>query len=162
MKIKQDPITGLWCREDGAVLMPPFPNIQRFTHTWTFGSRQPNGYRAVQRNGKRHQVHRMICRAFNGLPPADKPFVDHINRIRDDNRPSNLHWVCAKENSDNAGSVDKSVEAYGARACEDRKAYMKAYSAALRAEKKAQGLAKRKGPDGKFGWYPRIRTKPAI
>lgn len=179
MKIKQDPVSKLWCREDGAVLMPPSKG--RFkTFRWTFGSDHGDGYRRVMYLGKSHSVHRIICGAFNGLPPEGKPCVDHINRIRDDNRPSNLHWVSAKENSDNQGCVDQSIAKYGVRACDDKKAWgaayiaahreeyrardkacyerhreeRKAYAAAYRAKMKAQGFTKRKGPDGKWGWYP--------
>ena len=152
MQIKQDPITGLWCREDGAVLMPP--SCRGGMHyRWTFGSRIPIGYLMIQYKGKRHLAHRLVCRTFNGLPPSDKPFVDHINRIRDDNRPSNLHWVDYKENEANKDSVAQSIEKYGVRCCDDPKAYDKAKYAKM----KAQGLVKRRGPDGKWGWYPRIR-----
>ena len=168
MKIKQDPISKLWCREDGAILMPPCRRIHRFKYTWTFGSKHPTGYRIVCSRGKPYKAHQAICRAFHGLPPKGKPFVDHINRIRDDNRPDNLHWASVKENNDNAGHVDQSIEKYGVRHCEDEKSYHRAYyeshregyiarstaywkthSAAYRAEKKAQGLTMRKGPDGK-------------
>ena len=192
MQIKQDPITKLWCREDGAVLMPPCPNICRFRHTWTFGSKNRDGYMRVQFRGKHYAVHRIICRAFHGLPPADKPEVDHINRIKSANFESNLRWTSRKENADNQASVDKSVEKYKVRACEnktaytrahrethreeynacgrlyygkhreERKTYLKAYGATKRAEMKAQGLTRRKGPDGKWGWFPFKRTQSAL
>ena len=168
MQVKQDPVTGLYCRSDGAVLMPPCRRFPKFR--WTFGSLMKIGYRAVRHCGEPYLVHRIVCRAFNGLPPADKPFVDHINRIRHDNRPENLRWVSYKENNDNTGHVDQSIEKYGVRQCDDRQAYNKAYMkayysahqeelrayyAAKAAEKKAQGLSYRRGPDGKWGWYPR-------
>ena len=129
MKIKQDPITKLWCRGDGAVLMPP-SHRGGMHYRWTFGSKTPNGYRKVRFHGKYCLVHRIICRAFNGLPPDGKPEVDHINRIKEDNRPANLHWVDHKENQDNKNCVDQSIAKYGVRYCEDRKAYSKAYSKA--------------------------------
>ena len=170
MQIKQDPITGLWCRSDGAVLMPPCRRFPYFR--WTFGNKMRDGYLTVGYNRKIHLVHRLVCRTFNGLPPSDKPEVDHINRLKEDNRPSNLRWVSRGENEGNKARVDKSVEKYGVRCCDDRKAYDKAYAksyhevhrekrkvydAAKYAMKKAQGLVRRKGPDGKYGWYPRIR-----
>ena len=139
MKIKQDPITRLWCREDGAVLMPPCRRFKVFR--WTFGSAHGRGYRHIGYCGKIYLVHQIVCRAFNGIPPADKPFVDHINRIRDDNRPSNLHWVSTKENCDNTGRVDQALEKYGVRCCESSKAYQKAYRESHREECKAYDKA---------------------
>lgn len=161
MKIKQDPITKLWCREDGAVLMPPCPNIHRFKHTWTFGYKQPSGYRTIKFHGKHYFVHQIICRAFNGLAPEGKPFVDHINRIKDDNRPENLRWVDCKENCNNKDCVDQSVEKYSVRACENRQAYDRSYQRAYYAKMKAQGLIWKR-LDGKWGWYPRVRTTKTI
>lgn len=186
MIIKQDPVTGLWCREDGAILMPPSKG--RFkSFRWAFGHKHADGYCRIGYKGGYYAVHRIVCRAFNGLPPKGKPEVDHINRVKDDNRPSNLHWVGRKENVDNTDSVDESIEKYGVRRCDDGTAYNRAYreshrekyrahcrahraahseeykarDRAFRAKMKAQGLAKRKGPDGKYGWYPRKRAKKA-
>lgn len=176
MQIKQDPVTGLYCRSDGAVLMPPANNkFPRFR--WTFGCKVPSGYCCVGYRGKYYRVHVLVCRAFHGLAPIDKPFVDHIDRCKTNNTPGNLHWTSSKENNDNKDSVDKSVEKYKVRSCDDHKSYsrayyekhrgeinarQRAYDAARRAEKKAQGLTFRKGLNGKQGWYPRIRTKPTI
>ena len=50
--------------------------------------------------GKTEYVHRLVAKNF--IPnPDNLPFVDHINRIRDDNRVENLRWVTALENSNN-------------------------------------------------------------
>jgi len=140
MKIKQDPITRLWCRSDGAVLMPPTATKFR-QFRWTFGSKTPQGYRSVRFRGKHYRVHVLVCRAYHGLPPEGKSCVDHIDRCRANNSPSNLRWVSAKENNDNADRVDKSVERYGVRACENKAAYMKAYIAAHREEHYARNKA---------------------
>ncbi len=113
MQVKQDPITKLYCREDGCVKLP---------RGWSRGSLS-NGYRVFYCQGEHYRAHILICRAFNGLSPEGKPFVDHINRIRDDNRPSNLRWVDRSENRTNSKDVDHSVEKYGVRECEDRAAY---------------------------------------
>lgn len=180
MQIKQDPVTGLWAREDGAILMPPSKG--RFkSFRWTFGHKHADGYCRIGYKGGYYAAHRIVCRAFHGLPPDDKPEVDHINRIPWDNRSANLRWADRSMNNTNKDSVDVSIERYGVRRCDDGTAYnkahrnahreeykahcrayraahrekYKAYEATRRARMKAQGLVKRKGPDGKYGWYPR-------
>lgn len=170
MIIKQDPITKLWCREDGAVLMPPCRNIHRFRHEWTFGC--PNdklGHLVIQHRGKLCYVHRMVARAFIENPD-NLPTVDHIDRNPANNKVDNLRWADRKMQNNNHGKVLNRTD-YGVRLCEDPKAYWfahgTAYYAAHREElkarqrdyeaaKRAKGLTKRKGPDGKWGWYPRV------
>lgn len=161
MKIKQDPVTGLWCRSDGAVCMPPNGRCFK-SFRWTFGHKTVNGYKTIGFHGKYHKVHILICRAFHGLPPAGKLFVDHIDRCKTNNKPTNLRWASSKENNDNKDRVDQALERYGVRACDDRKSYQRAYDAAKAAKMKAQGLHYCKGSDGKYGWHPRIHTKTAI
>lgn len=120
------------------------PDGRRFkTFRWTFGCKRPTGYRAIGRRGKFYHVHQIVCRAFNGLAPEDKPFVDHINRTRDDNRPENLHWVDRKENNDNTGRVDQSIAKYKVRRCDDLVAYGKAYYELHREERRAYARAYR-------------------
>ena len=64
-----------------------------------------NGYLLCMLNGKKWYHHRVVAIQF--IPnPDDKPFIDHINRIRNDNNISNLRWVSHYENMQNKGSMN--------------------------------------------------------
>jgi len=67
-----------------------------------------NGYYEVglSKNGKKkhHQIHRLIGIHF--IPnPNELECIDHINRIRTDNRIENLRWVSIRENNINVERV---------------------------------------------------------
>ena len=60
---------------------------------------------------KLFMVHRLIALAF--IPnPLNKPCIDHINRIRDDNRIENLRWVTHSENSQNRSDNNEDIHIY--------------------------------------------------
>lgn len=58
-------------------------------------------------NGKNtlFRLHRLVCTTFNGIPTKNQNFVDHINRIRNDNKANNLRWVTHSENMKNKSNI---------------------------------------------------------
>lgn len=72
--------------------------------------RDKDGYvvAEIQYKKKRRyiKVHREVAKAF--IPnPENKPGIDHINGVRDDNRVENLRWVTPKENNNNPITIEK-------------------------------------------------------
>ncbi len=71
--------------------------------------RDKDGYHIVQLQYKGvikwPKVHRLVAQAFIENP-ENKPYVDHINTNKVDNRAENLRWVTAKENSNNPLSIE--------------------------------------------------------
>lgn len=52
-------------------------------------------------------VGRIVCWLIYGPPPTSRHEADHINRIKNDDRPENLRWVTHSENQTNIGSQAK-------------------------------------------------------
>ena len=52
----------------------------------------------VQSLRRTFNVARLVCEAFHGLPPADKPNVLHGDEDALNNRSTNLRWGTQKEN----------------------------------------------------------------
>lgn len=57
-----------------------------------------DGYMVVSSQGKDWYVHRLVCGAFHGPAPTPLHHVDHIDRNRSNNRPTNLRWILPCEN----------------------------------------------------------------
>ena len=76
------------------------------------GYRHHTGYEYFTMGKKEIAVHRFI--AEQHIPnPENKEQVDHINRVRHDNRVENLRWTTRKENNENkvwGGSEQNAID----------------------------------------------------
>lgn len=75
------------------------PNKSRMNYFSIAGSIGADGYRKIKILGRSYQIHRVIWLIVTGEWPQDE--IDHINRVRDDNRWINLRQVSRKENANN-------------------------------------------------------------
>jgi hypothetical protein len=67
---------------------------------------------SVKSGNVKKSVHRLVAEAFVENPD-NKGVVDHINRIKTDNRAENLRWVTTSEN--NLNTLCKTREMFGLR-----------------------------------------------
>lgn len=75
----------------------PYGGLRKYGGEPTVGIWDGNRY-IYGRKGKTYKVARLVCAAFHGPAPADKPVCMHLNENSRDNRPENLRWGTQKEN----------------------------------------------------------------
>lgn len=84
--------------------VPPRGWIKTTSYPKVLSPSITRGYERVSLkiNGQRvsFSVHGLVASAFHGERPENKQHCAHKNGVRNDNRPDNLYWATAKENSD--------------------------------------------------------------
>lgn len=106
---------------------------------WKKGSKRKDGYLVVWVDGQNRYVHVLVAEAFLDNN-ENKPTVDHINRMRDQNNIENIRFATIYEQNNNTSLVEHRMD-FGVRACDDKSAYNKAYQKYYRERKKARAEA---------------------
>ena len=71
----------------------------------TFGQWDGQRYIYARRGFKTLKVARLVCEAFHGSAPIDRPVCMHLNENSRDNRPANLAWGTQKESLNAPGFI---------------------------------------------------------
>lgn len=128
-------IRGFLVHEDGTIVGPSGLVLKDY--------RRPDGYLSVnRRDGGRNvqeSVHRLVCEAFHGPPPDDKPWALHRDGNPLNNRAENLYWGTPAENY--ADSVRHGTAPTGER--HGRARLTRSQVDAIRAEYAAGGVSQR-------------------
>ena len=91
--LSYDPETGIFTRKVSTSTSVKVGDVA--------GSPDGHGYLQIRVQSRPHKAHRLAWLYVYGEWPKDQ--LDHINRIRTDNRISNLREVTNKQNLQNAG-----------------------------------------------------------
>ena len=87
-----DPTTGILRHTD-------YVSNRPHRHGREVGCISKYGYRLLRLGNRNHMVHRIVWLHFYGEYPPE--FIDHINRIKDDNRICNLRAATKQQNNSN-------------------------------------------------------------
>jgi hypothetical protein len=111
-------IEGAYANELGQVKMPeceaamPHGGVRKYKTKWIYGTRTKasksarHEYMGLLYRGRNYKIHRLVCEAFHGQQPTDKPVVIHLDEDATNNRPENLKWGTQKENLNAPGFIE--------------------------------------------------------
>lgn len=110
---------GIMVSSWGRVLLPPRTGKMPRGGERTYNPKPTYGTRTKSSKTARHEymgmstryygnlkVHRLVCEAFHGPAPEDKPVVIHIDEDATNNKPDNLRWGTQKENMNMKGFIE--------------------------------------------------------
>lgn len=110
---RRSPVDQLLVSSEGRVLITPhtgvMPNggVRHYECRASFGTWQRTEHRFVfVYRGHTYKVARLVCEAFHGQPPVDRPVCMHLDENPANNRPDNLRWGTQKENLNAPGFLE--------------------------------------------------------
>ena len=74
-------------------------------HAWVGTWDEMQGRYIIMYRGKTYRVARLVCEAFHGPAPENKPYCLHKDEDARNNRPGNLKWGTQKENLNAPGFI---------------------------------------------------------
>lgn len=85
---------GLYISNMGRIVNDNYGN--KFEPHLVNGNLNRKGYNKINYKGKRYRVARLVGLLFIDNP-ENKPTIDHINKVRNDDRAVNLRWATYTE-----------------------------------------------------------------
>ena len=71
-----------------------------------------DGYHQIKIDGKNFRIHRILYEKYHNIKIPDNLVIDHINRIKTDNRIENLRMVSISQNNQNTSKRIDNTSGY--------------------------------------------------